>query len=68
MIREVTKMEIREAHDLAHASAVSAGLASLRFVLFDQKSPPCTPGLHHVLSVVAHEFDEASVMLRGFLS
>lgn len=53
--REWAKLEAR-AH-LEHASAVNARLASLRFRIFDETCPPCTPGLHAVLVAVAGEIE-----------
>lgn len=68
MIRVVTKEEIRDSHDLARASSASAGLASLRYVLFDRASVVPGPGTHRVLAIVSNEFDARARELQGFLA
>lgn len=64
-IEVITAERIEREASLADASRVAASLASLRFVLFDRKSPPCTPGLHAVLVQVAGEFRDRARFVRS---
>jgi hypothetical protein len=64
MIEVVTVRQIRDEARLLEAGAASAGLASLRYVLFDRSHFPCPPGVHVVLAGISREFAARAVELR----
>lgn len=67
MIEAITAAMVQDEARLAETGAAAAGLASLRYVLFDRKSHPCPPGVHVALVQVACELRDRARFLRSFI-